>query len=116
MAKKLDIEIEYAVTSGYFREAVRGMQDVMREHDYDIRSFKFILGEEGTFDVRIDGDLVFSGRGSGRFPSDDEIESAIKARLADGAWNDVLRLVRYNVFRFWRTALAVTRMNRKGVR
>ena len=116
MAKKLDIEIEYAVTSGYFREAVRVMQDVMREHDYDIRSFKFILGEEGTFDVRIDGDLVFSGRGSGRFPSDDEIESAIKARLADGAWNDVLHLVSYTVFRFWRTALAVTRMNRKGVR
>ena len=116
MAKKLDIDIEYGAMSGYFGEAVRVMQDVMRTHDYDIRSFKFVLGEEGKFDVRIDGDLVFSGRESGRFPSDYEIESAIKARLAEGAWNDVLRLVRYNGFRLWRTVLAVTRMNRKGVR
>ena len=66
------------------------MQDVMREHDYDIASFKFIVGEKGRFDVRIDGELVFSKGESGRFPGAEEIADAIRARLADGVWNDVL--------------------------
>ena len=81
MTMKLNIEIEYGRASGGFREAVRVMQDVMREHDYDITSFKFILGKEEKFDVRIDGELVFSRRESGRVPGVEEIKGAVKARL-----------------------------------
>ncbi len=113
MTRKLNIEIEYGRVSGGFREAVRVMQEVMREYDYDIASFKFILGKESKFDVRIDGDLVFCRQKSGRFPGPEEIQGAIKARLADGLWNDGWHWVRYNVFRFWRAVLALSR--RKGV-
>ena len=113
MPKKLNIEIEYGAASGYSREAVGLMREVMREHDYDVDSFKFVVGEEGEFDVRIDGELVFSRRQSGRFPGSEAIKSAIKARLADGAWNDGWRLVRYNIFRFWRAVIVLSR--RKGV-
>ena len=113
MAKKLDIEIEYGATSGYFGEAVRVMQDVMREHDYDIHSFKFIIGKESKFDVRIDAYLVFSRQDSARLPSPEEIDRAISVRLADGIWNDVLHWVRYNILRFWRAVTALSR--RKGV-
>ena len=113
MANKLNIEIEYGRASGCFGEAVGVMQEVMREHDYDIHSFKFVVGEEGKFYVRIDGELVFSRRESGRVPGVEEIKGAVKARLADGAWNDGWRWVRYNVFRFWRAVVALSR--RKGV-
>ncbi len=113
MAKKLNIEIEYCAGLGYLGEAVRVMQAVMREHDYDIHSFKFVVGEEGKFDVRIDGELVFSRQESGRFPGAGEIEGAVRARLADGAWNDEWHWVRYNVFRFWRVVIDLSR--RKGV-
>ena len=85
----------------------------MREHYYDISSFKFILGTKGQFDVRIDGELVFSRRESGRFPGPEVIKGHAKARLADGAWNDGWWLVRYNILRFWRAVLALSR--RKGV-
>ena len=81
---------------------------VMREHDYDVGSFELVGGEEDGFEVGIDGEVVFSGR----VPSPGEVSDAVSARLS----NDVGRRVRYNVFRFWRTALAVTGMNRKGVR
>ena len=84
------------------------MERVMREHDYDISSFELVAGDEGGFEVRIDGEVVFSGR----VPSPGEVSDAVSARLS----NDVGHLLRYNVFRFWRTALAVTGMNRKGVR
>ena len=40
MPKKLNIEIEYGAASGCFREAVSVMQEVMREYNYDIYSFK----------------------------------------------------------------------------
>ena len=83
------------------------MKEVMREHDYDVGDFELIPCDEGGFEVRIDGEVVFSGW----VPRGEEISDAVKARLP----NDVGRRVRYNVFRFWRTALAVTRMNRKGV-
>ncbi len=84
------------------------VEEVMREHDYDISSFELVGGEEGSFVVKIDGEVVFSGR----VPSPEEVSDAVRNRLS----NDVGRRVRYNVFRFWRTALAVTGMNRKGVR
>ena len=83
------------------------MEEVMRQHDYDVGSFELVPVEEGGFEVSIDGELVFSGR----VPAGQEVSDAVKARLS----NDVGRRVRYNIFRFWRTALAVTRMNRKGV-
>jgi len=39
---------------------------------FDIES-KLIEGSGGVFDVRVDGDLVFSKKVAGRFPEDDEI-------------------------------------------
>ena len=83
------------------------MEEVMRQHDYDVGSFELVPVEEGGFEVRIDGELVFSGRVQEGL----EVSDAVKARLS----NDVGRRVRYNILRFCRTALAVTRMNRKGV-
>ncbi len=108
MPDKLSIQVAYDKGLVVWWEAVRVMEQVMREHDYDVGSFELIGGEEGGFEVRIDGEVVFSGR----VPSPEEVSDAVKDRLS----NDVGRRVRYNVFRFWRTALAVTGMNRKGVR
>lgn len=108
MRNKLSIQVAYDRQPGRWREAVRMMEEVMKEHDYDVGSFELIPVEEGEFKVRIDGEVVCSGQ----VPGDGEISDAVKARLS----NDVGRQVRYNIFRFWRTALAVTRMNRKGVR
>jgi hypothetical protein len=35
-----------------------------------------------VFDVRVDGQLVFSKHDLGRFPEDGEVEAAIRARRA----------------------------------
>ena len=37
-------------------------------------------GDNGVFDVVVDGDLVFSKDETGRFPSDQEILEALRAR------------------------------------
>lgn len=41
-----------------------------------------IPGGGGVFDVRLDGDLVFSKHEAGRFPNFGEIADAIRAREA----------------------------------
>ena len=56
----------------------------MREYDYDIETFKIITASQGKFEVRIDGELVFSKLETGRFPSNEEIMEAIKGSAARG--------------------------------
>ena len=69
----------------YLPEAVSLTEEVMREYDYDIETFKIITASQGKFEVRIDGELVFSKLETGRFPSNEEIKEAIKARLPEEA-------------------------------
>ena len=97
MADKLTIQVAYDKESGQRGEAVGVMEEVMSEHDYDVSSFELVPCEVGDFEVRIDGEVVFTARKLGRVPRGGEVSDAIKARLS----NDVGRWVRYNVFRFW---------------
>jgi len=53
----------------------------MREYDYDIATYKLITAGEGRFEVKIDGEVVFSKLETGRFPDASEIKEAIKGRL-----------------------------------
>ncbi len=57
----------------------------MREYDYDIETLKIVTATEGKFEVKIDDELVFSKLETGRFPSNEEIKEAIKARLPEEA-------------------------------
>ena len=56
-------------------------EEVMREYEYDIASFRLITGGGGCFEVVIDGEKVFSKLETGRFPEPAEIKNAVKARL-----------------------------------
>ena len=60
-------------------------EEIMRDYDYDIESFKLITGGGGAFEITVDGDKVFSKLETGRFPQPAEIKEAIKVRLGDGA-------------------------------
>ena len=56
----------------------------MREYDYDIATFKIVTASQGKFEVRIDGETVFSKLETGRFPSNEEIKETIKGPSAGG--------------------------------
>ncbi len=66
-------------------EAVGLTEEVMREYDYDIESFKLITAGEGRFEVTIDGEKAFSKLEKGRFPEPAEIKDAIKIRLGNSS-------------------------------
>ena len=57
----------------------------MREYDYYIETFKIVTASQGKFEVRIDGETVFSKLETGRFPSNEEIKEAVKARIPEPA-------------------------------
>jgi len=81
MSKKLDIELEYCTMWNYLPEAVSLTEEVMREYDYDIGSYKIVTARDGKFEFSINGELIFSKLETGRFPSNEEIKEAIKARI-----------------------------------
>lgn len=52
------------------------------EKRFGVRS-DLIKGAGGIFDVKVDGDLVFSKKQAGRFPTPGEVERAIAARSGE---------------------------------
>ena len=43
---------------------------------------QLVKGQGGVFDVRLDGELVFSKKQLGRFPEPGEVEQTLAPRLA----------------------------------
>ena len=41
---------------------------------------RLVKGDDGVFDVTVDGELVFSKHAEGRFPEDREIVEALRSR------------------------------------
>ena len=86
MAKKLNVEDRILHTvklpprsrqsDGRGDEGVRLRHRDLQDH---------VTASQGKFEVRIDGELVFSKLETGRFPSNEEIKEAIKARLPEEA-------------------------------
>jgi selT/selW/selH-like putative selenoprotein len=44
---------------------------------YDAIEVELIKGREGSFEVRRDGELIFSKKQTGRFPDEEEIFAAL---------------------------------------
>jgi selT/selW/selH-like putative selenoprotein len=41
-------------------------------------AIELVKGDRGVFDVRLDGNLIFSKRQAGRFPTQDDIRALIR--------------------------------------
>ncbi len=78
----VDLEVEYCVPCGYLPTALDVAKQLLGRFRNDISALKLVPGEKGVFDVRIDGELVFSKHETGRFPDEGEITEAAKARIS----------------------------------
>jgi len=54
----------------------------LREFGEQVSGLTLVPGEEGHFEVVINGDLVYSKMRTGRFPATTEVRSALVKRLA----------------------------------
>ncbi|OGO49854.1 MAG: hypothetical protein A2148_02505 [Chloroflexi bacterium RBG_16_68_14] len=81
MSRKLTLSIEYCAVCNFRGRAAWLAQEVLATHEADLAELTLVPGRGGVFDVRIDGELVFSQKEEGRFPEPREIKDALRARL-----------------------------------
>ena len=71
--KKHAISIEYCVPCDYSQQALLVTESLVRDYQHVIDRFELIMGSKGTFDVTVDGKLIFSKAEQKRFPEAGEI-------------------------------------------
>jgi selenoprotein W-related protein len=81
MPKKPTLSIEYCTVCNFRGRAAWLAQEVLASHEADLAGVTLVPGRGGVFDVRIDGELVFSQKREGRFPEPREIKDALLAKL-----------------------------------
>lgn len=73
MDKSYLISIEYCVPWNYSERAVRVAADLIYNYQHIIESLVFIMGKKGVFDVKVNGELIFSKKQLGRHAEPGEI-------------------------------------------
>ncbi len=81
MNKKPTLSIEYCTVCNFRGRAAWLAQEVLSTSEGDLAGLTLVPGRGGVFDVRIDGELVFSQKEAGRFPEPREIKDALRAKL-----------------------------------
>ena len=73
--KKYTVSIEYCVPCDYSQQVLRVTQALVRHYQHVIDRLELVMGSNGTFDIAVDGEIVFSKAEAGRFPEEDEVLS-----------------------------------------
>ena len=81
MVKKATVSIEYCTVCNFRGRAAWLAQELLAAHEGDIAALTLIPGRGGVFDVRIDNDVVFSQKATGRLPEPRELKDALRAKL-----------------------------------
>lgn len=63
---------------------MRTAQDLLHDYQHVIEDLTLVTGSKGTFDVEVDGDLLYSKKQSGRHAQPGEVLDAFRARYAAG--------------------------------
>lgn len=73
MDHKYNISIEYCVPWNYVSRAVGAAQDLMANYQHVIEELTFIMGVKGAFEVKVDGELVYSKKQLDRHAEEGEV-------------------------------------------
>ena len=86
MAKMpVKVSIVYCASCGYEPQTLELAGALMRRFTYDLSEIELIPWDEGSFDVKVGGELVHSMFREGGFPESDTIIAAVQERLTAGA-------------------------------
>ena len=73
MAEQVKLSVEYCTSWGYRQKAVGLAEKLLQIYKNKISSFEIIPSTGGVFEVRKNGELLFSKKELGRFPEMAEI-------------------------------------------
>ena len=78
------ITIEYCSRCRFILRASWTAQELLMTFADEIGEVALIPGQGGVFDVRVDGELVYSKSAPGRFPEAAELKQLVRDRIAQG--------------------------------
>ncbi len=85
MANKPQIEIEYCTGCRWLLRAAWLAQELLSTFEQDLGAVTLTPGTAGgVFEVRLDGDTVWSREAAGRFPEVKELKQLVRDHVAPG--------------------------------
>lgn len=71
--KKYTVTVEYCAPCDYSEQALAVVGELTRDYQHLIDKLTLIMGSKGIFDIKVDGQMVFSKADEKRFPAEGEI-------------------------------------------
>lgn len=81
---KSRVEIEYCTRCRFVLRATWLAQELLMTFSDELGELALVPGEGGIFEIRVDGELLFSRKQRGRFPESKELKQLLRDRIAPG--------------------------------
>jgi selenoprotein W-related protein len=79
------VEIKYCVPCKYLPLAMKHTEQLLTEFGEDITAVKLVPGDQGVYDIKVGGKLVYSSTKARRFPDYEVLQAAVKKALRSTA-------------------------------
>jgi selenoprotein W-related protein len=75
------VEIEYCTQCRWLLRAAWMAQELLTTFVDDLAEVALVPGTGGVFDIRLDGETIFSRKDAGRFPEAKEVKQLIRDQI-----------------------------------
>ena len=81
MPRSPRVEIEYCTQCRWLLRAGWMAQELLTTFVDDLAEVALVPGTGGVFDIRLDGELLFSRKDAGRFPEAKEVKQLVRDKI-----------------------------------
>jgi selenoprotein W-related protein len=78
------VEIQYCTQCRWLLRAAWLAQELLTTFEHEVGEVALVPGTGGIFDVRVEGEVIFSRQQAGRFPEAKEVKQLVRDRIASG--------------------------------
>jgi selenoprotein W-related protein len=78
------LEIEYCTQCRWLLRAAWMAQELLTTFETELGEVALVPGQGGIFEVRLEGETIFSRKQEGRFPEAKELKQLVRDRVAPG--------------------------------
>jgi len=76
------VEIQYCTQCRWLLRAAWIAQELLTTFENEIGEVALVPGTGGIFEVKVDGEVIFSRKQEGRFPESKELKQLVRDRIA----------------------------------
>lgn len=76
------VEIQYCTQCRWLLRAAWMAQELLTTFEQELGEVALVPGTGGIFEVKLDGEIIFSRKQEGRFPESKELKQLLRDRIA----------------------------------